>query len=235
MRHYFIGKKRMYYVCRISFFSCLSIFLLQLGGCNTTPRFYAQVIAFHQPDFVQPHTPVNFAFIREKPQEQSLEQRAVEEQVALQLNQYYLMESPRKTAKYLVAVSWSIDEGKLNTRIEPSWGNQGWYTIPRPMYGSNGQLIGYMPMFTPGYSIQGYQTYTELIYTRQLHVDIYDRREYDAGHFAKKYEATAIHQDTTHDFFTTAPWLAQALFKNFPAENGQTQTVQINASSIQPQ
>jgi hypothetical protein len=201
--------------------------LLYLSGCSTTPTFSAQVTTFRQPDFIRPDKTVTFAFIREKAQEQSLEHRKVEEYIAAQLSPYQFVPAPRKMAQYLIQVSWSVDQGKAVTRIEPNWGVWGWQTMPRPIYNGKGQVMGYAPALATGYGINGCRTYTEIIYTHWLHIDIYDRKKYAAGNFAKEYESTAISHSTIPHFFITAPRLARALFTHFPAETGKIQSVRI--------
>lgn len=199
--------------------------LAALTGC-TTPGFYANVTTFRQESFVLPEKTATFAFIRFAEQEQSLEQRDIEAHVASELGNYNFRVGPRKTADFLVSVQASIDDGKLVTRREPDW-DMTYRVWSRPVYDRRGRIIGFFPEYYPAYGVTNYRTYTETVYTRQLHVDIYDRKRYDAGDFAKLYEGTAVNFSTSYNLTTASFWLARALFKNFPGNNGKTEQVQI--------
>ena len=78
----------------------------------------------------------------------------------------------------------------------------------------------------PTYGVTGYRTQsvTSTVYVRHLAVDIVDRASLDRGSPVKLYEGRLIFRGGCGSLASVFDQLAEALFTDWPGENGKTQT-----------
>ncbi|WP_035055146.1 DUF4136 domain-containing protein [Andreprevotia chitinilytica] len=199
--------------------------LALLAGCATAPpQFVSQVTVRNT--FTSSVEGKRFAFKRDASQAQSLLQRDVEREVASNLQGAGLIEeTDPKRIDWWVELAYGIDDGKTVSQSQPVWGTTGFYTYYRRISTPNGIVI--MPYSYPQTGIVGSRTVSETFYTRYLSVDIYDRRALERKEFAKLYEGEAKNRSQNDQFDQALPWLARALFRDFPGVSGSRVVRQI--------
>ncbi|MBM3116332.1 DUF4136 domain-containing protein [Jeongeupia naejangsanensis] len=208
----------------------LMALLALLAGCATSPpTFNAEVSVRHQ--IASDVAGKRFAFKRDASQAQSLLQRQVEHDVAVALEGYGLtLDSNASRADWLVELAYGIDDGKTVTYNQPVWGTT-YYTYYRRVYSGNNYVI--VPYYYPSTEVVGSQSVSEVVYTRYLAVDVFDRKALAGNEFAKLYEGEAKNRSASQQFDNALPYLTRALFQTFPGTAG-TRTVRLPLPPVQP-
>lgn len=221
----------------------LGFLLLTLGlvGC-AAPSFVAVVSVRHQLTASTPvahkasgsaaavqaamANPKSFSIERAASQAQSLAQQQFEGELASQLmRQGYIWQRDPQQADWLVRLDYQIDDGKNRSYQQPIWGTIG-YSVSYQRVISGGAVI-YVPRYYPETGIIGSQTVNETVFTREVFVDIYDRKALKQGDFAKLYEGRARNRSFNDELESAVPWLIRSLFLPFPGESGVSREVRI--------
>ncbi|WP_348944128.1 DUF4136 domain-containing protein [Chitinibacter sp. FCG-7] len=228
----------------------LTIFVLAvLAGC-ASPSFVATVSVRHQlPAGVLKASapavsgaeavaaamarPKAFAFERSASQAQSLAYQQYETELAQHLvEQGLIWQRDPKAADWLVRFDYQIDDGKNKSYQQPIWGTIG-YSVSYRRVISGGSVV-FIPRYYPETGIVGTQTVNETIYTREVFVDILDRKTLDKGEFAKLYEGRARNRSQNDELDAAVPWLIRSLFKPFPGPSGVSREVRMPMTTPTP-
>jgi hypothetical protein len=138
---------------------------------------------------------------------------------------------PQK-ADWLVRLDYQIDDGKNKSYQQPIWGTVG-YSVSYQRVISGGSVV-FIPRYYPETGIVGSQTVSETIFTREVFVDILDKRNLDKGEFAKLYEGRARNRSQNDELDAAVPYLIRSLFLPFPGPSGVSREVRIPLQPAQP-
>jgi hypothetical protein len=219
--------------------------LALLAGC-ASPSFVATVSVRHQLPASAPAAasgaaavqaamalPKAFAIEANSKHSQSLAYQQFEQQLGEQLaKQGYIWQKDPLKADWLVKFDYQIDDGKNQSYQQPIWGTIG-YSVSYQRVISGGSVV-LVPRYYPETGIVGSQTVNETVYTRELFVDIYDRKALKNGEFAKLYEGRARNRSQQDELESAVPWLLKSLFMPFPGPSGASREVKIPLASPKP-
>ncbi len=196
--------------------------VLLVAACG--PRMVtSQVTRFHQlpPGFAGQ----SFTIVPERDQIGSLEFQAYADQVAAQLAAHGLRPVP-DTAHSDLEVKLDYGVGPGRTAIYTSPGPYGSFGLGYGRFGhrhwGTGVGLGF-PLYGPAY----YDTYTVTKYDRWLAVDILEGPQFRKGRPVSVFEGRAVSEGSSRDLPQVVPYLARALFDNFPGMSGQTVRVAV--------
>lgn len=218
-----------------------------LAGC-AAPSFVATVSVRHQLPPLKPTQvasgtaaavqaamakPKAFVIESNASQAQSLAYSQFESELAGHLMQQGLIwqKDPQK-ADWLVRLDYQIDDGKNKSYQQPIWGTVG-YSVSYQRVISGGSVV-FIPRYYPETGIIGSQTVSETIFTREVFVDILDKRNLDKGEFAKLYEGRARNRSQNDELDSAVPYLIRSLFLPFPGPSGVSREVRIPLQPAQP-
>lgn len=212
---------------RICSYCILALSLLTLGACT---RVQTDVTRFH----TMPSTGAGATFVMlpYKDQQGSLEWRQYGSLVSQQLAVRGFRQVPSLPADFAVFIAYGIDDGKTTVTSAPIWGQTGGGTSF-----SSGSLSGnygttpYSGTYTgttytaPTYGVTGYVPVKETTYTRVFLMDMVDAKQSTAQNVVKRYEAKARSAGGNNNLNQVAPYMVEAIFKNFPGRSGETERV----------
>jgi hypothetical protein len=190
----------------------LMLAALWLAGCTTYVQ--TQVTAFSE--WSGSDTTRTYAFARQGEQQNSIEQTTYETLVANELSKYNFRQAPDASARYQVALAYSV-RGDLMTVRQPV------YYDPWPMYGPYGRPFwgpwggwgGYGPWGPTGYVDQSYP-----VYIHALQIRMTDRQ---TGR--EVYKVTAVNSTGDPSLYQAMPYLTRSALADFPLGNGTVRTV----------
>lgn len=185
---------------------------LWLSGCTTYVQ--TQVTAFS--DWSGSDATRTYAFARQGEQQNSIEQTTYETLVANELSKYNFRQTPDASARYQVALGYSV-RGDLVTVRQPV------YYDPWPMYGPYGRPFWgpwggwgpYGPWGPTGYVDQSYP-----VYIHALQIRMTDRQ---TGR--EVYKVTAVNSTGDPSLYQAMPYLTRSALADFPLGNGTVRTV----------
>ena len=194
----------------------------------------SDVTRFHEADIASP-VGKSFIISPTEDQEGSLEFKEYAAKISSQLQAHGLSENKdnKPDTDYAVSFQYGVDNGRAITSSVPIYGATGggttYHTGQINTYGnygypSYGSYSGtsYTP---PTYGVVGSQTITTMNYTRYLTMDIVDVPRSSHGKLVKVFEGKVISSGSNSSFPSVSACLIQALFENFPGENGKTTSV----------
>jgi hypothetical protein len=193
-----------------------SIFL----GCATTQISVTRQV-FHRFGDVPSAT---FSILPLQEQEQSLEYYSYRDRVRERLTELGWEEAPVEEAQVLVFLLYYIDDGRPRTVNIPVWGRTGvsssTTTGTVTSYGGGGTYSG-TTTYRPTYGVTGYVPVTQDVYTRRLDVLMFDSAGLRSAKPVPVYEGRAVSQGRTGVLSKIMPYLVDAMFQEFPGENGE--------------
>ncbi|SAK59217.1 DUF4136 domain-containing protein [Caballeronia ptereochthonis] len=192
--------------------AALMLAALWLAGCTTYVQ--TQVTAFS--DWSGSDATRTYAFARQGEQANSIEQTTYETLVASELSKYNFHQVPDASARYQVALAYSV-RGDLMTVRQPV------YYDPWPMYGPYGRPFWgpwggwgpYGPWGPTGYVDQSYP-----VYIHALQIRMTDRK---TGR--EVYKVTAVNSTDDASLYQAMPYLTRSALADFPLGNGTVRTV----------
>jgi hypothetical protein len=201
--------------------------VLLVSACG--PRVVtSQVTRFHQlpPGFAGQ----TFTILPESDQVGSLEFQSYADQVAAQLAAHGL-QPVASGGDLVVKLDYGIGSGRTAIYTRPSTygsfgvgcGGFGW---PHRRWGTGLGLGMGFPLgdpWGPGY----YDTYAVTKYDRWLAVDILEGPSFRQGRPISVFEGRAVSEGSSRALPQVMPYLARALFDNFPGMSGQTVRVAV--------
>lgn len=209
-----------------------------LAGCATTSSpFAARVTTFQQWPADAVGQTYRFAGQGRGGQAPAdLEYQNYEDVIRANLGGIGLVEAQAWDRQPRFTVSFSYGSEPFQTYAEvatpppPFWGYGGYggyYGGYGGYYGGRGRGGWSLGMGIPfggwGWGYPGYQAVPVTGYRNTLEVSIRDNR--NGG--AEVYQSRAVHAGGTDMLIDAMPYLAAAIFSNFPQNNGQTRTVEI--------
>ncbi|MDR5853937.1 DUF4136 domain-containing protein [Caballeronia sp. LZ062] len=185
---------------------------LWLAGCTTYVQ--TQVTAFS--DWTGSDATRTYAFARQDAQQNSIEQRTYETLVANELAKLAFRQVPEASARYQVALAFSV-RGDLVTVRQPvyydPWPWYGYYG--RPFWGPWGGFGPYGPWGPTGYVDQSYPVYIHALQIRMT----------DRSTGREVYKVTAVNSTDDSSLYRAMPYLARSALAGFPLGNGTVRTV----------
>jgi hypothetical protein len=183
---------------------------LWLAGCTTYVQ--TQVTAFSD----WSDSTRTYAFTRQGEQQNSIEQTTYEALVANELSKYNFRQTSDASARYQVALAYSV-RGDMMTVRQPV------YYDPWPMYGPYGRPFwgpwggwgGYGPWGPAGYVDQSYP-----VFIHALQIRMTDRQ---TGR--EVYKVTAVNSTDDPSLYQAMPYLTRSALADFPLGNGTVRTV----------
>lgn len=129
-------------------------------------------------------------------------------------------------ANFVAFVNYKIDKGRTVSSSTPIFGQTGGGTSY-----SSGMVSGYGGSATysgttykaPTYGVVGVANSQATVYTRDVWIDIFKWDGNKLG--AKTYEIKAISEGSCGNVNAVVPVIIDAMFKDFPGEDGKTQKV----------
>ncbi len=195
-----------------------------LAACG--PRMVtSQVTRFHAlpPGFAGE----SFTILPEQGQVGSLEFQSYADLVAAQLQARGLTPVPAsEKADYVVYLDYGIGPPRtiVGTRPSPFYGSFGYGFGSRRHRDRWGYGLGVGFPFGP---FGPYETYAVTRYDRWLEVEMLDAGALRAGKPVHVFEGRAISEGSSASLPQVMPYLAAALFENFPGMSGQTVRVAV--------
>ncbi|WP_244816115.1 DUF4136 domain-containing protein [Caballeronia sp. Lep1P3] len=185
---------------------------LWLAGCTTYVQ--TQVTAFS--DWSGSDATRTYAFTRRDEQQNSIEQTTYETLVASELAKYAFRQAPPASARYEVALAYSV-RGDIMTVRQPvyydPWPMYGYYG--RPFWGPWGGIGPYGPWMPAGYVDQSYPIYVHALQIRMT--------ERATGR--EVYKVSAVNSTEDASLYRAMPYLARSALADFPLGNGTVRTV----------
>jgi len=183
-----------------------------LAGCTTYVQ--TQVTAFS--DWSGSDVTRTYAFARQGEQQNSIEQTTYETLVANELSKYNFRQVPEASARYSVALAYSV-RGDMMTVRQPV------YYDPWPMYGPYGRPFWgpwggwgpYGPWGPTGYVDQSYPVYIHALQIRMT----------DRQNSREVYKVTAVNSTGDASLYQAMPYLTRSALADFPLGNGTVRTV----------
>ena len=213
---------------RASARTALIMLSVLLSSCGTLiTSITSDISVFHR----MPPTLTNatkYSFLRLKGQETSLEHASYEEFIRNDLGKHNFREVQFQEAEVVVIFFYGITQGRQEISSIPIFGQTG--ISSSHTYGGLYNLGAYpgfsgTTTYVPSYGIIGSMPYSSTEYTRYLSMSIYKRPKTDKEKLEKVYEGKVISSGSSNQLPKIAPYMIRALFKNFPGDNGRTETV----------
>lgn len=207
---------------------------LKLANAASAPASGAAAVQAAMAQTSSTAKPKAFVIESNASQAQSLAHQQFESELAGHLMQQGLIwqKDPQK-ADWLVRLDYQIDDGKNKSYQQPIWGTVG-YSVSYQRVISSGGGIVFIPRYYPETGIIGSQIVNETIFTREVFVDILDKRHLEKGEFAKLYEGRARNLSQNDELDSAVPYLIRSLFLPFPGPSGVSREVRIPLQPAQP-
>lgn len=209
----------------------IALFLIatfSLSGCMTSVN--SNVTRFHDPNLLE--TNKTFAILPLDTQQGSLEFKQYAGQVSEKLKAYGYQETSQKKADYTVFFNYGIDNGTTVISSYPIYGSTGGGTTYHSgsvnTYGSYGGSYGTYSgtsYTAPTFGVVGSGTESHTEYTRVLNLDILDNKKSNKSTVVKVFEGKVKSTGSSASFSTVSQCLIDSLFKDFPGENGKSESV----------
>lgn len=145
-------------------------------------------------------------------------------------NGYQIVQSFSE-ADYIALVAYGIDDGKTSIVSTPIFGRTGGGTTYSSgvVYGSGGSASYSGSSYTmPTYGIVGSSTGSVITFTRAIALDIIDAKSMKHN-IQKVYEVRAKSIGSCSVIAGVFEEILEAMFKEFPGENGKTRVVEISS------
>lgn len=189
---------------------------LLLAGCATS--FKSDVARFHQ---LPPPAGETFVVVPKTADKQgSLEFAQYAAQISNHLAAYGYRPAPAgATPNLIVKLDYSIDDGRTEIRSYPSSFYGGFYSpFYRPWYWGYPGYPGYMGFYDN-------EIRSTVVYSRRLEMDI---DQVVAGNRPQRvFEGRVESVGRDNRLTEVVPYMIDAMFKDFPGQNGVTQRVEI--------
>lgn len=200
------------------------LLLALLGGC-VTPVVQTRATNFYGPEYAERGS---ISVISADPtQEKSLEFGSYKSKIESKLSGVgYSIGSSPTDSKYVAIVSYGIDNGKSETVLVPVFGQTGGgTTFSSGRIGNTGYSGTSYTM--PTFGVVGASSSSETTYTRVIAIDIVNSASIQASAPKKIYEMRAKSVGTCPVINGVFNEILEAMFINFPGENGRTQMIEI--------
>lgn len=209
--------------------SVLIISVFMVGGCATPMR--AKITTYHGQDHGG-RGPISVRPVNEE-QSTSLAFQSHSRLLIQKLTTVGYTEVPDSpSSQYVAFMTYGIDSGKTSTTVVPLYGPIGGGTITTTGKITNnyGRSFSYNSTTTqiPTYGMVGAIPITSTSYTRELNIDIYREGEMPV----KTYEIRAKSIGSCGNINIVLPVMIEAVFKEFPLENGKSVSVEVDAKGI---
>lgn len=197
------------------------LLLALVGGC-TTP-ITAKVTNFNA--WPRDAAGATYSFASADPQRDELEQSTYEGYVGAQLERHGLREAPEgQMGRFLIEVRAS-DTTRQKTVLEPVYDNQLIWTPPtRDRYGNVYHGYWRPDRFGPRYI--GDREVLRTVNVNRLAVRILDTR--GGSRPRPVLNTSAVYEGELEDLPDMVPYLARALFREFPGHNGKVHVVKFD-------
>ncbi len=169
----------------------------------------------------------------DKSQEGSLEFQAVSNHLSKKLLEHgYLPTRPNEQPEFVAYITYGIDNGKTSMTSVPIYGQTGGGTSFSSGTVTSGTSIGSYNGTTttmPTYGVVGVMPVSEITYKRAVNIDIY---KFSNSATKKVYEIRAVSTGSCGNINSILFNIIDGIFKNFPNENGKSQTVDIEWNGV---
>lgn len=202
---------------------------LLLAGCGTS-RFVAEVTQFHE---LQPGETRSFVVMAADPAKADrLEFKAYARAVAGELEREgFRAAGASQENDLVVLLDYAVGPAEVRSYPVPVYG----YYPDRTMHISGirrGDQRYSAHIYESGGMVPlGYTEMTEVTYTTYMTLDIVDAAAWRQGRSEKKYEGRVSRHGPDNNIAAVMPLMIQALFADFPGNNGTTQTVILEPES----
>ncbi len=216
----------MDYIAKISALISLACTVLVLSGCATV---VTRTTAFYTSDYTTSGS--IFVIPADAEKNNSLEFASYKKRFEdkLSTNGYSIVTNAND-AKYIAIVAFGIDNGKSSVVSMPLFGQTGGGTTysSGTVYGTGGSASYSGSSYTmPTYGIVGSSTSSATTYTRAIALDIVEAKSLKTGKPKKIYEARVKSSGTCSVIAGVFNELLEAMFKEFPGDNGKTRLAEI--------
>lgn len=215
----------------------IALFLIatfSLSGCMTTVN--SNVTRFHDPNVLEANK--TFAILPLETQDGSLEFQQYAKIVSEKLQTYGYTETSPKKADYAVFFNYGIDNGSTVISSYPIYGSTGGGTTYHSgsvnTYGSYGGSYGTYngtSYTAPTFGVVGSGTSSHTEYTRVLNLDILDAKKSNQSKIVKVFEGKVKSTGSSASFSTVSQCLIDSLFKDFPGENGKSESIALSGDT----
>jgi hypothetical protein len=199
-------------------------------SCSSAVQIHTQVTSFHQ--LPSNLTGSTYSIEHSPEQEGSLEFRSYEERVAAHLERVGFPAAQLGLAEYVVTIVYAIDGGRELVSSYPVTGQTGISssnttgTVQR--YGSAVAYSG-TTTYSPSYGVIGTGVSSRTEYTRKVRIEIFRTDLVAREHVEKVYEAEGYSTGSTGQLSAIVPSMIEAIFLDFPAQNGSVRHVDLEA------
>lgn len=160
-----------------------------------------------------------FAVLPDDTQRGSLEFRAYADMVAKRMRaQGFRQVGEDATPQLVVQLYYAVDDGRTEIWTTPIYSYNDYW---RRYYG------GAAAWPSPYFDATGTNTNSTTIYTHRLELKIMDGASKRSGKREDVFEGRAVAERETRELVVTMPFLVEALFDNFPGQNGVPAIVRV--------
>jgi hypothetical protein len=204
-------------------------FMFLLAGCSSS-RIYSNVTRFHSLSIVA--QPKSFEIIPLDSQKGSIEFSVYSSQVASNLTVYGWHQDDKSTSApdFFVVFSYGIDNGQSVSGTTPIIGQTGGgtsYSYGNVYNGYGSASYSGTTTTTPTFGVVGAQSYSTIVYTRFLYLDILDAKVSTTNNPVKVFEGRVKSCGSKSDYSEVLPTMIKALFMQFPGISGKTVTIKL--------
>ena len=146
----------------------------------------------------------------------------------------YTIEQDPNQADYIALIAYGIDEGKTATISTPIFGRTGGGTTysSGTIYGSGGSVNYSGSNYTmPTYGIVGSSTSSVTTYNRAIALDIIEASSFKQGDPRTVYQGRTRSKGRCSVIVEVFDEMLEAMFSDFPGENGRNRKQSIRADS----
>ncbi len=203
---------------------------LLLTGCESS-RFVAEVTQFHELQATA--TPQTFVMVPADPAKAgSLEFKAYAGSVAAALGQQgYRLASAGQASDLVVLLDYAVGPGEIRSYPVPVYGYYPDQTTHISGIRRGNKRYSAHIYESGGFIPLGYTEATETLYERTLTLDIADAAAWRQGRTQKSYEGRVVSHGPESTIAAVMPLMIEALFIDFPGNNGASQTVVLEPES----
>lgn len=195
-----------------------------LSGCGSS--LVSNISVFHKLPIVEKKDTINFSFLKLEGQNNNLEYDTYQEKVRNYLLKQGYVE--KNNSNILISIQYGIDNGREKLRLVPMYG-ETWYSpyYRGYGYGYRGYGYGHRYGYGYGYGYRGYGIIGNSSSSYTLYKSYLTFKMYDKDSKKAIYQANVTSRGSSGELLLIIDEMVEALFQNFPGENGTNIEVSI--------
>lgn len=203
---------------------------LLLSGCGAS-RFVAEVTQFHDLGVAKAR-PTFIVVPADKAKDGSLEFKAYGGSIAGELERLgFRRVATDQETDFIVLLDYGVGPGEVRSYPAPVYGYYPDQVTTIRGVRKDGKRFSANVFESGGFVPLGYSEVTETLYQRSLTLEMVDAAAWQRGQTEKRYEGRVTSHGPESEIAAVMPLMIQALFLEFPGDNGASRTVVLEPES----